>query len=115
VPRQPERDICGSVNYPGTRWYLALAVEASLRALLILCYTTQYLDMGSGIVLLCLLLTGLVGIITFTAYTNKLARRSAQARYAIIKNLGIPTTSNPQFIGFFHPYWYVFLTKDWDA
>ncbi|KAG2120714.1 glycosyltransferase family 4 protein [Suillus discolor] len=60
--------------------------------------------MAFAITLLCLLLTGLLGIIIFTAYTNKLARHSAQARHAIIKNLGISTTSNPQFIGFFHPY-----------
>ncbi|KAG2337923.1 mannosyltransferase [Suillus weaverae] len=60
--------------------------------------------MASAISLLCLLLTGLFAIIIFTAYTNKLARRSAQTRHAIIKNLGIPTTSNPRFIGFFHPY-----------
>ncbi|KAG1796896.1 glycosyltransferase family 4 protein [Suillus variegatus] len=60
--------------------------------------------MAFAIALLCLLLTGLLGIIIFTAYTNKLARHSARARHAIIKNLGISTTSNPQFIGFFHPY-----------
>ncbi|KAG2069040.1 mannosyltransferase [Suillus decipiens] len=60
--------------------------------------------MTSTLILLCLLLTGLLGIIVFTAYTNELAKRSAQARHAIIKNLGIPITSNPQFIGFFHPY-----------
>ncbi|KIK36874.1 glycosyltransferase family 4 protein [Suillus luteus UH-Slu-Lm8-n1] len=60
--------------------------------------------MASAIALLCLLLTGVVGIVVFTAYTNKLARRSAQARHAIIENLGISTTSNPQFIGYFHPY-----------
>ncbi|KAG1810830.1 mannosyltransferase [Suillus subaureus] len=60
--------------------------------------------MVSTTALLCLLLTGLFGIIVFTAYTNKLARHSARARHAIIKNLGIPTISNPQFIGFFHPY-----------
>jgi alpha-1,2-mannosyltransferase len=67
--------------------------------------------MASAIALLCLLLTGVVGIIVFTAYTNKLARRSVQARHAIIENLGFSTTSNPQFIGYFHPYWYISLTK----
>jgi alpha-1,2-mannosyltransferase len=60
--------------------------------------------MAFTIALLCLLLTGLLAIIIFTAYTNKLARHSAQARHAIIKNLGISTALNPQFIGFFHPY-----------
>jgi alpha-1,2-mannosyltransferase len=62
-------------------------------------------NMAFTIALLCLLLTGLLAIIIFTAYTNKLARHSAQARHAIIKNLGISTALNPQFIGFFHPYW----------
>jgi hypothetical protein len=71
--------------------------------------------MAFAIALLCLLLTGVIGIIVFTAYTNKLARRSAQARHAIIENLGISATSKPQFIGYFHPYWYVYPTTDWDA
>ncbi|KAG2114171.1 uncharacterized protein F5147DRAFT_18090 [Suillus discolor] len=59
--------------------------------------------MASAIALLYLLLKSLLGFIIFTAYTNKLSRRSPQARHAIIKNLGISTTSNPQFIGFFLP------------
>ncbi|KAG1761770.1 hypothetical protein EDD22DRAFT_1031025 [Suillus occidentalis] len=60
--------------------------------------------MAFAIALLCLLLTGVAVIIVYPAYTNKLARRSVQARHAIIENLGISTTSNPQFIGYFHPY-----------
>jgi hypothetical protein len=69
--------------------------------------------MAFAIALLCLLLTGVAVIIVYPAYTNKLARRSVQARHAIIENLGISTTSNPQFIGYFHPYWFVSPTKDW--
>ncbi|KAG2125816.1 glycosyltransferase family 4 protein [Suillus clintonianus] len=61
-------------------------------------------SMRDAIALLCILLSGLLGVIIFTAYTKALARRSAEARQAIIKNLGLPATSNPKFIGFFHPY-----------
>ncbi|KAG1727063.1 glycosyltransferase family 4 protein [Suillus paluster] len=60
--------------------------------------------MWDAILLLCILLTTLLGILIYIDYTNKLARRSAQARHTILKNLGIPITSNPKFIGFFHPY-----------
>jgi hypothetical protein len=58
--------------------------------------------------LLSFLLITVLGILIHKVYTSKLARRSLQARQAILKNLGIPTTSNPKFIGFFHPYWYLF-------
>jgi hypothetical protein len=57
--------------------------------------------------LLSFLLTTVLGILIHRVYTSNLARRSLQARQAILKNLGIPTTSNPKFIGFFHPYWCV--------
>ncbi|KAG0696090.1 mannosyltransferase [Suillus ampliporus] len=60
--------------------------------------------MWDAIPLLCIILTGILGILIYITYTNKLARRSAQARQAILKSLGISTTSNPKFIGFFHPY-----------
>lgn len=68
-----------------------------------------------AIPLFSFLLTGFFGILSYVIYTNKLARRSVQARHAILKNLGIPTASNPKFIAFFHPYWYGLSTNDWVA
>jgi hypothetical protein len=57
--------------------------------------------------LLSFLLPAVFGILIHKVYTSTLARRSLQARQAILTNLGIPTTLNPKFIGFFHPYWCV--------
>ena len=85
-----------------TTWYCAV--------------TRSSLPSGQMIItLLGFLSTGFFGILIHTLYTSTLAKRSTKARQAILKDLGIHTTSNIEFIGFFHPYWYVCPTMDCDT
>lgn len=50
-------------------------------------------------------------------YTNRISELNVSKRRALLNELRIPETKQDDFtlIGFFHPYWYVFLREFTDS